>query len=190
MPIHGTYKLGPENATLLVHTTRTGAASKAGHDLLIEVTGWEATLSLAEDSAQSFVELDADSDSLLVREGTGGLIELGVDDRASIRRSIFDEVLHGQPIRFRSRAVRADEHERCFNVGGDLTLVGETRPASFVLALGPDGVLRGTALLRQTDWGIKPYTTLFGTLKVVDEVTVSVETGVLAENGVGTTGVQ
>ena len=35
---------GPENATLTVRTKRTGAASKAGHDLLIEVTSWSATL--------------------------------------------------------------------------------------------------------------------------------------------------
>ena len=35
---------GPENARLTVRTTRTGAASKAGHDLLIEVTSWSATL--------------------------------------------------------------------------------------------------------------------------------------------------
>jgi hypothetical protein len=30
--------------------------------------------------------------------------------------------------------------------------------------------------VRQSDWGMKPYSALFGTLKVADEVEVSVET--------------
>ena len=34
----GTYRLGPEDGTLRVRTGRSGAAAKAGHDLLIEVT--------------------------------------------------------------------------------------------------------------------------------------------------------
>ena len=33
----GTHTLGPENGTLSVRTGRTGAAAKAGHDLLIHV---------------------------------------------------------------------------------------------------------------------------------------------------------
>jgi hypothetical protein len=32
-------------------------------------------------------------------------------------------------------------------------------------------------VLTQTDWGLKPYSALFGTLKVVDEVEVAGETG-------------
>jgi hypothetical protein len=30
-------------------------------------------------------------------------------------------------------------------------------------------------VLKQSDWGIKPYSTLFGALKVVDEVEVALE---------------
>ena len=40
----GTYTLGPENATLRIRTGRRGGAAKAGHDLLIEVTAWSATI--------------------------------------------------------------------------------------------------------------------------------------------------
>ena len=49
MPIEaGTHRLGPHNATLSVETKRKGAAAKAGHDLVIEVTSWEAELDVAE----------------------------------------------------------------------------------------------------------------------------------------------
>ena len=40
----GTYRFGPDNGTLSVRTERTGAAAKAGHNLLLHVTAWEATL--------------------------------------------------------------------------------------------------------------------------------------------------
>ena len=35
---------GPDNASLRIRTGRTGGAAKAGHDLLIEVESWQATL--------------------------------------------------------------------------------------------------------------------------------------------------
>ena len=38
-----------------------------------------------------------------------------------------------------------------------------------------DGHITGHARLKQSDWGMKPYSALFGTLKVVDEVVVEVE---------------
>jgi hypothetical protein len=37
-------KLGPDNARLTVRTGRGGAAAKAGHNQVLEVTRWSATL--------------------------------------------------------------------------------------------------------------------------------------------------
>ena len=89
----GTYTLGPGQGTLSLRTTRTGAAAKAGHDLLIHVTSWEATLDVGEDPAATRIALDADGASLRVREGTGGMQALGDDDRANIEKTIDDEIL-------------------------------------------------------------------------------------------------
>ena len=80
----GTHTLGPENGALSVRTGRTGAAAKAGHDLLIDVTAWQATVEVGEDPAQSSIVLHADATSLRVREGAGGMQALGDDDKASI----------------------------------------------------------------------------------------------------------
>ncbi len=101
----GTYTLGPEQATLTVRTGKSGAAAKAGHNLLIEVTSWSATLECAEDPSASAVELTADSSSLEVRDGSGGLQALGDDDRVSIKKSIDDDVLGRGTIAFRSARV-------------------------------------------------------------------------------------
>ncbi len=62
-----------------------------------------------------------------------------------------------------------------WTVKGDLTLVGKTAPLSFDLRLAEDGQVTGSAVVKQSDWGIKPYSALFGALKVADEVVVAVD---------------
>ena len=56
----GTYRLGPDDGTLSAEDRRSGAVAKAGHDLLIHVTAWEATLEVGEDPADTRIELTAD----------------------------------------------------------------------------------------------------------------------------------
>jgi polyisoprenoid-binding protein YceI len=169
----GTHKLGPETGTLSVRTGRTGAAAKAGHNLLIHVTAWQATLEVTVDPTQTSIALDADATSLRVREGTGGMQALGDDDKASIQKTIDDDVLKRKGIEFRSTAVQPAGDGR-LTVQGDLTLGGKSHPISFDLSVD-DGKLSGSAVVKQTDWGIKPYSTLFGALKVVDEVEVVID---------------
>src|SRR5919201_5418195 len=96
-------QFGPDNASLRIRTGRTGGAAKAGHDLLIEVESWQATLDL---ESQPALTLTADSSSLRVLEGTGGIKSLSDGDKADIKKTIDKEVLKGQPIEFRSSEVR------------------------------------------------------------------------------------
>jgi hypothetical protein len=153
-----------------VRTARTGAAAKAGHDLLLEVTEWEATVD------GDALALDADSTSLKVREGTGGMQALGPDDIADIEQTIDKEVLRTEPITFRSTTVSAGE-DGTRHVEGDLTLAGQTHPVTFDVTIGDDGTVKGRAVVKQTDWGIKQYSILFGALKVAEEVTVEIDAG-------------
>ena len=181
MPLQpGTYTLGPENGTLSVRTGRTGAAAKAGHDLLIHVTAWKATVDVGENGAPTSIVLDVDGGSLRVREGIGGMKPLGPDDRRSIHESIDDEILHREPIGFRSTAVEAAPGGDRLDVRGDLTLVGTTAPIAFDLVVSGDTGVAGSAVVRQSDWGIAPYSALFGALKVLDEVEVAIDADLLA----------
>ena len=141
---------GPHNATLTVHTTRAGAAAKAGHDLTILVERWNATY---ENEQLTF---EADSSSLRVLEGHGGLSSLGDEEKAAIKQTIDEEILKGSPISYRD---------------GQLTLNGVTRPIDYRFEES-----EGRAELKQTDFKIKPYSALFGTLKVADRVEVKVRT--------------
>jgi hypothetical protein len=160
-----------------VRTGRRGGAAKAGHDLVIDVTSWSATLEVGDDSKPVGLELDADGGSLRVREGTGGIMALGDQDKAEIERTIDDQVLMSKAIAFRSTSLEVTGDRR-LRVAGDLRLVDTNRPLEFELDVGPDGAITGSAVVKQTDWGIKPYSGLFGALKVKDEVEVEFSTRV------------
>jgi polyisoprenoid-binding protein YceI len=157
-----------------VKTGRKGAAAKAGHDLVIEVTSWRATLDVAEDPAQSTISVTADSRSFRVLEGTGGMKALDDDDKANIKQTIDDEVLKGGTIEFRSSAVEPSPDGR-LRVQGELELLGNRRPIAFELTVADDGRLTCGATVKQSDWGMKPYSALFGALKVADEVRVEID---------------
>jgi hypothetical protein len=150
-------KLGPQDATLLVSTFRDGMAAAAGHDLIIEVTGWSA------DYAEGKLELTADPASFVVRDSANGLKPLSDKDRRDIVANVTDKILGTAPIVFRSTGPGT----------GDLALAGKSRPLSFTLTTDPDGTFTAAAVVKQTDWGIKPYSAMFGALKVRDEVEIS-----------------
>ena len=171
----GTHRLGPDNATLTVQTGRGGAAAKAGHDLTMLVTAWEATIEAGESPEATSMELTADASSLRVQKGTGGMQALGDDDKDNIHQTIDDEVLEREDIVFRSTEVQAASDGGGLSVQGDLTLAGATQPVEFDLAVGDDGTLSATAVVTQTRWGMKPYSALFGALKVLDDVEVSLD---------------
>ncbi len=172
----GSHRLGPGDGTLTVRTGRTGAAAAAGHDLLIEVAAWEATIG-NEGPAAISLELHADAGSLRVVEGRGGVQPLDDDGRARILATIDERVLGRRDIAFHSTAVRPDGDGGHMAVQGELTLAGQTHPIAFDLAIGDDGRLTGSAVVKQTTWGIRPHSALLGTLKVADDVEVAIDAG-------------
>jgi polyisoprenoid-binding protein YceI len=168
----GKYQLGPENASLRVETERHGAAAKAGHDLVIEVGSWEGTLEVGEDPGQSRVALSADTGSMHVVEGTGGVVALTEEDKVEIKKTLEAEVLKAGQVEFKSTQVTPLDGGERLRVTGQLSMNGNRHDLGFELRVSPEGEISGRATVRQSDWGIKPYSGLFGTLKVRDEVEV------------------
>jgi hypothetical protein len=171
----GSHQIGPDNGTLEIRTYREGMASKVGHDLIIEVTAWDGTVSLVEDPAQCTLALSADPRSLHVREGLDGLKPLSDKDRGEIRKNIDEKVLGGQPITFRATRLELADGGRRLSLRGDLTMAGNTRPVSGELDVDPGGRITGTFPLTQSEWGIKPYRGLMGALKVRDSLEIVVD---------------
>jgi YceI-like domain len=175
----GAFRLGPDSGRVVIKTGRAGLAARAGHDLTLEVTRWSATVTVpAEDGgapggvAAASVTAELDLGSLAAREGTGGAMPLTDRDRREIE-STAGRILGTGQARFTS--VRIVPAASGGAIEGTLTLNGQTRPARLQLAGAAPGRYRGTATVRQTDFGIKPYSGFFGTLKLKDEVTVEVE---------------
>jgi hypothetical protein len=181
MPIGpGTYVFGPDNgATLTVRTKKGGAAAKAGHDLELQVTRWSATLELGEKPQAS---LTADSTSFTVVEGTGGVKPLDAEEKRAIPQTIDEEVLQGTPIEFRSSRVDIDQGGHTVDVEGDLELFGQQHAVAFKLNVGFNGRMSGIAQVTQSEWGLTPYTALFGTLKVADDVEVEIRADTRSQN--------
>ena len=169
----GSYTLGPGSGQLLIKTSRTGLGARAGHDLTIEVTRWQAAVSVdSVDVARSSVSVEADADSFEVGQGTGGVKPLTDADRAEIKKTIREKILHpGQHPVITFRSTRVAGTPGSFSIDGDLTITGRTRPVTVRGQLTDDRV-QGSAAVVQSRWGIRPYTAFFGALKLSDEVTV------------------
>jgi len=176
----GTHSLGPGNASLQVRTYREGVAAKAGHDLIIDVTRWDATVTVADEPAGWAVELNADPRSLEIREGLRGVKPLTDKDRLEIRKNIDEKILGGSPIQFRASGVRAADDGHRFTVDGELSMAGSTRPLSAQLSVEDGGAISATIPVTQSDWGIKPYRGLMGALKVRDEIEVVIAASLAA----------
>jgi polyisoprenoid-binding protein YceI len=170
--LSGRHELGPENASLRIETKRRGAAAKAGHDLVIEVGSWHGTLEVGEDPDRSSLVLSAESGSMEVIEGTGGIMPLTGEDKVEIKKTLETEVLQPGRVEFKSTEVTSVDDGRRLRVTGELSMNGTVHPVGVELELAPDGALSARALLKQSDWGIKPYSGLFGTLKLRDEIEV------------------
>lgn len=169
----GGYVVGPEHGRLLVKTARTGLGAKAGHDLTIEVTRWSGKVAVSTSSpARSTVVVEVEVGSLEVREGTGGIKPLTDSDRADIEETLRNKILStGQypVISFRSRRVAGTA--TAFRIEGDLTIKGVTKGVTVDGQLHGDRA-RGSATIRQSRWGIRPYTAFLGALRLRDEVEI------------------
>jgi len=168
----GTHSLGPDNASLQVRTYREGVAAKAGHDLIIDVTRWDATVGVADEPAGWTIEVNADPRSLEIREGLRGVKPLTDKDRVEIRKTIDEKILGGAPIRFRASGARPSDDGASLAVDGELSMAGSSQPLTATLSVDDRGAITGTIPVTQSRWGIKPYRGLMGALKVRDEIEV------------------
>ena len=178
--ITGTYELGPGAGRVLVKTGREGLAARAGHDLTIEITQWSAqvTVPAAEEGGIAAATLTAELDlgSLAVREGTGGAKPLSDRDRRDIQGTARKILGQAAKASFASSLVIPSASAAGASAGGaiegTLTLQGTSRPLRLQVTSPGPGHFRGGGTLRQTDFGITPYSGFLGALKIKDEVAV------------------
>ncbi len=152
-------------SSLTVHVFRAGIFAFAGdnHDIRAPI------VSGSIDESLPAVELVIQASQMKVLDPG-----LGAGKRAEVQANMLGpEVLDTQrfpQIRFRSTSVELSG-ARNWLVRGELSLHGVTRPL-VVRVSKMQEEYRGTASLKQTDFGIKPIRAGAGTVRVKDEVRI------------------
>ncbi|MCL2584722.1 MAG: YceI family protein [Streptosporangiales bacterium] len=182
--ISGNHAIGPESGRILLRTGRAGLAARAGHDLTIEVTRWSAQATVPGDGALEGATVTAELDltSLAVTEGTGGAKPLTDKDRKDIEGNARKALGAGAVARFESSKI-IPSPAGGGTIEGTLTLNGQSRPARLAVAEAGPGRFRATATVKQTDFGITPFSGFFGALKLQDEIGVEVDAGLARGTG-------
>jgi polyisoprenoid-binding protein YceI len=172
----GRLRLGAERGRLVLLTTRDGLAARAGHDLTIEITRWSGELEVADDLTPAGLRIQADINSLAVRQGTGGVKPLTDRDRREIavtaRRLLGAE---RQPEATYTASGFEPDQSGGGVVHGTLSLNGASKPLKLTVRKTGEATYQATGAVRQSDFGIKPYTAFLGVLKVSDPVSIVVD---------------
>jgi polyisoprenoid-binding protein YceI len=154
-----------EHSTMTVHVYRSGLFSFAGdnHEIQAPVAS-----GMVNESARS-VELRVDVRRMRVLDPN-----LSADKRSQVQEKMLSpDVLDPDrypEISFRSTAVE-EKNSNNVSVRGDLILHGQTRPINVNVSRAAHHY-RGSATIKQTDFGIKPISIGGGTIKVKDEVRI------------------
>lgn len=162
-----------DSGTVTIHTDVAGSASRMGHRLVIAVDDWSASVELRAKKPVA-VQFRAALDSLRVESGSGGITPLTPVDRQVIVRNATKtlDVKRHPEVTFRSSEMATAAGR--VDVVGELTIHGVTQPLTATLALA-DGRVTASIPVRQTDFEVKPYSLMFGQLKVADEVVVELD---------------
>ncbi|MGH3633302.1 YceI family protein [Mycobacterium sp.] len=169
------WTLNASDGELLVRTRVTGRAAKVGHRLTIAMKHWRATVQWAE-GEPARAELKVDVASLEVLHGEGGITALSGPEKTLVRSNALKSLDVNRFPRISFDTDSIEKRPDGYRFSGMLQIHGKTRAQVIELRtadLGDNWRMSTEAAVRQSDFGIKPYSLLMGSLKVADEVAVS-----------------
>ena len=169
------YRVAPEKSTFIVQSFAEGLFSAFGHDPIIGIRDFSGET--------QFVSNTFENASVTLKINTRALTlsgEVREKDRAEIERAMREQVLEVETypeILFSSANISANrlaEGRYRVRIIGDLTLHGVTQKNIWISAEArlDDSFLRtqGEFSLKQTDFGIKPFSAVGGTIKLKNEL--------------------
>jgi polyisoprenoid-binding protein YceI len=174
-----TYTIVPSESDFWVFVGKSGLFSALAHDHEIGVKSFSGRVVVPETGTSGgSLEMEVDAPSLVVLDK-----KPSEEDKKKIFNSMHNEVLESakyQKITFKSASVgdvkQTGNDTYSFVVNGDLTLHGVTKRIAVPVAatITPRQIrATGKYTLKQTDYGIKPYSAAGGTIKVKNEVVVN-----------------
>jgi polyisoprenoid-binding protein YceI len=174
----GTYSLNENSGNIYVYTFKEGLLSKLAHDLLIDVTNFKVNANVPEEGFSSGnldMELQANSLKVIcaLKDGERQPDTLKEKDIADIERDMAKKVLHPEKyptVNFCSKGIQ--EKEGGYQLKGELTLHGVTKPVEFDVKTTNGENLTGMIPLLQKNYKIKPFKAMMGTLKIKNEINI------------------
>jgi polyisoprenoid-binding protein YceI len=163
---------------ITLRTARDGVAAQAGHDLTIDVGQWSGEVVIGPGLVPVSLEARIELGSLVVRAGTGGIKPLTDRDKreilATTRKVLSTDRYPEASFTASSFSPAADGG----TIDGTLTFAGQNGPLRLaVRQTGPERYLV-TTTVRQTSFGIRPYSGFLGALRVSDAVEVEAEVAI------------
>jgi polyisoprenoid-binding protein YceI len=178
------WTLDASDGELLIRTGVAGRAARMGHRLTIAMKRWQATVGWADDEPVS-VELTVEVDSFEVLRGDGGVKGLSGPEKALVKSNALKSLDAGRYPEIRFTADTIDKTDEGYRLTGKLRIRGKSRKHVIDLRteyLGESWQMSAESSVRQTEYGVKPYSLLMGAVRVADEVSVSF-TAVHAKGG-------
>jgi hypothetical protein len=161
----------------LIYTFKEGLLSRIAHDLRIRAERFDIEIGDTEIVGRF------DTRGLRVvtamKDGQPNERALSGSDRAKIEETMRGEVL--EVGRFPEVAFRAARPAGWVDVlDGELTLKGRTRPVRIQLARAGARMTAKTKI-DQTDFGMKPYTAMLGTLRIQSRIEIELAANLPAD---------
>lgn len=169
------WSLDGSDGDLLIRTGVAGPAAAVGHRLTLAMRHWRATTHWDAGEPVS-AELTVEVGSLDVVRGRGGVTPLSAPEKILVRSNAL-------------RSLDAKRHPRITFVANDIEKTGDGYRLIGTLTIhdtsraqvvdlrtddhGGNWWLSSQTTVRQSEFGIKPYSQLLGALKVADEVVVA-----------------
>jgi polyisoprenoid-binding protein YceI len=172
------WTLDASDGELLVRTGVAGRAARMGHRLTVAMTRWQATVSWAGDEPVA-AELAVETDSFEVLRGEGGIKGLSGPEKAVVRSNALRSLSADRFPEIRFTAETSDKIAKTddgYRLNGTLHIRGKSREHVIDLRtedLGGSWRMSGQSIVRQSEYGIKPYSLLMGSVQVADDVSVS-----------------
>jgi polyisoprenoid-binding protein YceI len=171
------YRVATNESTLTIFVGKSGALSGLGHEHVVAIKSFSGEAHVPSNAlGRSSFAVEMDADSLSVADKN-----ISDKDRVEIERTMKSKVLEVSrfpKISFRSVSItdiKPAGNGRAALLSGDLTLHGVTNrvevPAT-ITATPEQLHVSGEVEIKQSDFGIKPYSTAGGAIKVRDRLKI------------------
>lgn len=169
------WTLDASDGELVLRTGVVGRAARLGHRLTIAMTRWQALVNWSGTDPVAG-ELVAEVDSFEVMRGEGGVKGLSEPEKALVRANALKTLNASRfpHIRFTTEATAQTGNG--YRLTGKLHIRGKSREHVIDLHtedLGAAWRISADTTVRQSNYGVKPYSLLMGSIRVADEVSVA-----------------